>query len=187
MKWIGVVTHGSEMETCWSWSCTSEVVRVLGSTVLVQCKGFVLVLGWCIGVVLAVFDVGSSGRLVLGRGTSGSRLKPIFEDGHCDGRGLHGVPSGVVTRRVCSTRELGLSVPWEECNAKPRRNIAKDGCKTFKPSGPGFRLMMVIIWLVVQFVGGEWLRKEITSKPVGQGLIQTHRKLRSSSNAYRNP
>jgi hypothetical protein len=47
----------------------------------------------------------------------------------------------------------------------------KDGCKTFKPSGPGFRLMIVIIWLVVQFVEGEWLRKEITSKPVGQGLI----------------
>jgi hypothetical protein len=39
------------------------------------CKGFVLVLGLCIGVVLAVFDGGPFGRLVLDRGTSGSRVE----------------------------------------------------------------------------------------------------------------
>jgi len=51
------------------------MVGVLGSTVLVQCKGFVLVLGLCIGVVLAVFDDGSFGRLVLGKGTSWSMIE----------------------------------------------------------------------------------------------------------------
>jgi hypothetical protein len=132
-------------------------VGVLGSTVLVQCKGFVLVLGLCIGVVLAVFDDGSFGRLVLGRGTSESRIEANLGDGHGDSRGLHVVPSGVVTRRVRSTRELGLSVPWEECLRNLDRDIAKDSSKTLKPSGLGFHLMM-IIWLVVQCVGGESLR-----------------------------
>jgi len=55
------------------------MVGVLGSTVLVQCKGFVLVLGLCIGVVLAVFDGRSFGRLVLDRGTSGSRVEANLE------------------------------------------------------------------------------------------------------------
>lgn len=75
MKWNEVVTQGSRR------------VGIDRRRLLVQCKGFVLVLGLCIGVVLAEFDGVSFGRLVLG-GDIGSGWNPICEDGHGDGRGV---------------------------------------------------------------------------------------------------